>query len=582
MKPISLSKYLVSQTIVFLALWQVFYTIAIISNFPSLYTIVAFLVTFTAITIYIRLKLKIQVSISYSTLFISIVLMLIPFFFYRNTFDDINYWHRGFIQNFNLNSPFFFHDLIHETKNNLSILSLPHQLASFEYLFSFFGFVLFRNDPFMFVHNLVPAFFIIFFISILNLWADSNFTQKKQRTLFLVFFLLFMLVDNSNTFTYGHASILRFWLGKIIYFTSFIPLIIYVYAYENEHKALKLFLINLAGVSLTGSSSILSPLLIFALIVTTNFKSSISFARTVQQFRTYIFMILPHILVVSSTLIYNRITDFSTEVWLNSEWPGNFYILLKQVWSNDIIVVRNLFIIFSALFILPKKFVPKSSLFFLILVFNPLFFHIVEKLITRDGYWRLAYCIPVPLMFALSATLCTTEKKINNMKFPAALNVIVRSTPLIILFLGFEKTIFTETRTKVFKKDFFHTNIEPYIYTISFKLKNYSKIVLLADFQTSTHLPLIDEKIKLYASRRTDTYTLFLNSKKQSEGILRNRIQSEILCRDEIKDPTTVKAELTKINAIFIKNSCYSIRRDLLSNFTVVLQLEQGTLLIKN
>ncbi len=191
---IGIGELLVAIPLAVFSTWTLAYHIVLLARVPSM-CIIFFFLPLLVSGLFLLCKIcyvdfeKSLVSIKGNSLLIiwlfsiSLAVSLLPLFILRPNSDDIDYFHRAFLQVYHLNEPIFTCETLHNIYG-LPPLSVLHLTTSYEYFASFLSLLISVNPVFIY-HNVLPAI-ISFLVPIVYflLYRSLGFKNVYPKLIF--------------------------------------------------------------------------------------------------------------------------------------------------------------------------------------------------------------------------------------------------------------------------------------------------------------------------------------------------------------------------------------------------------------
>lgn len=493
--------------------------------------------------------------ISYSNILILLIFSIISIMsliISRPDNDDIEFFHRAFLQFFHLHDPIY----VNETLLNFSglpPLSILHLTTSYEYLIIFIAKIIGIN-PVIVYQNCMS--WLASLITLLTYYSLFRMFGAKQKTSFIAVLLtvLFFIIDGNVHRSFGNMAFVRLWQGKTILWTTLIPICFFIiYKYitsKNNFYFFCIFMASVCALGLSNAGVFLIPIMVIT-VGCVNFFSNLLIYKRVLKGEIYhsILIIIGSLYCsVAALLITLGILPQPKDktAWVYG-WPSHWFENIMLVFGDYSTLVRDVLILLIVPFIaLPFRkalLIIIYSLSITFLFFNPLVGPIVMSYVEPASYWRLVYLLPIPLSFGLIANIFEQWKQYKGSG--VYLRPILALAIIIITLVTIEKVSISPKEIS-FKP--------PFAYKFDQKVLNSAKKInsilnnnlnLLIPDEMVAVLPLLNHNIRLEAGRSNSVQHYFLEYGDSIEGLRRQQAKGFI----ETTEPTYADAFHTSINS---------------------------------
>lgn len=457
------------------------------------------------------------------TVFLALLMGILPLFILNPNPDDYNFFHRALVQLYHLDQPFILTDTGHNL-SELPPLSILHVMTSYEHFVAMTANFL-GADPLMFYHNVSPLIAeIILTIVYILVYRQFGLNQKQSLAGTLFAFLFLFLDINFTHRSFGNI-VIYLWIGKVILWGVLIPMTLLVaYRFMSDPTPRGFMLVSMTGISavgLSGSGVFTIPILILgvslAYLLTYGFSPiHLKSALWLNLASFYCFAIA----VISILGLLPKPPDIS--VWTEN-WPSIWWQNLGLVISSFTILSRNILV----LFILPflaittplNRFFPFLTLGLCLIFANPVMGGFWLDVVQPAAYWRLAFLFPIPWCAGLM--ICSFIQPIMDKYRLTLLHVF--STIVAILILNI---YYTSGMTPKFELKL------PWEYRLPKPELAFAQSVrdslhdrnILAPESLTVVLALIEPTLKFEATR--GTLHNFVNGGQKAEGLRRIAAQN--------------------------------------------------------
>ena len=421
--------------------------------------------------------------------------------------DDVEFFHRAYLQSFHWLEPVYVHETSYNDPN-LPPLSMLHLTTSYEYLVIAIAAVL-HMDPVLVYQNIMGALFSFLVPILYFIIASALKIRREKAVLVALFAVAFLLLDGNTHRSFGNMAIVRLWQGKTILWTVLIPLsMIVTYRYLTAPSRLALLCVGMSGVAAIGFSNAAiyqTPLLAFCLSLA--YLAHQHFAKEVTlrtALTRVVFVGLAHVYTIGFALgvLTGAIpSPQNTGPWVNG-WPQHWWDNLRYVIATNRELLRDILLLFVLPFVvLPKKQARLLVFYALVLVvvcFNPLTGPYWLQMVMPGSYWRFLYLLPLPLCFGLLAC-CLPSRRTFRRKQAVGLLVLL-------------STLFAVQHTVLSPQQILYK--QPLDYKFDRTLLSFTQGVrervegrnVLATKEITTVLPLLSPTVRLEAARTGPAY----------------------------------------------------------------------------
>ncbi len=567
---IGLSDLLMCSIMAVFSSWTIAYHVVLILRLPVFYLPLFWLGLLFLVGLVFK---RCVISINYTKILNSYnvalaiiigVISLLTLFTLRPDNDDIEFFHRAYLQNFHLGEPIY----VHETLLNfeeLPPISILHLTTSYEYFTVFISKII-HIDPVIAYQNLMS--WIVSIVTLATYYCIFRFfgLEKKTSLIAVLFTSLFFIIDGNVHRSFGNVSFVRLWQGKTILWTTLIPMSMFVSYKFIRTKSFFYFvcllMISICGVGLSNSGVFLIPVFLgvfaIAYLLTTYILER---KLLIENYVLSIWILIGsgYCSLFAGFIILKIFPEQKDNLAWVFGWPANWWDNFLLPFGDLKVLIRSIIIILIApLIALPLRksiFLIIFSVSVFIICFNPLTGPFFMSILLPGSYWRLVYLLPIPLCFGFLANIFEKNPKDGMLITKRTIRIIGCIMILAFTISTVEKTTLSPTEVSI--KSPFQYKFDSAVLESAENINNVldGHFNLLVPDDIVTVLPLINPNVRFEAGRTSSVQHYFIEYGLPEEGIKRQNAKAYIETLEPSLVPDFIKSISSGVNAVVVKNA---------------------------
>lgn len=441
---------------------------------------------------------------------------------FRPDADDIEFFHRAFVQNFASYQPYATTDTIHNL-NNLPALTILHVATSYEPLMAFLAKIL-HIEPVWFYQNIGALVAAILLPPVYALLYAEFGVKKRTIPLCIIVSILFLLLDGNMHRSFGNVSLVRFWQGKTILWSLVIPTAtLFFHRFLVAPKARRFMILCFlcaSAMGLSNSAVFLLPVLSAAISV----AFLLCHGLNKRLIFTGILSCLPTLYCLGFGIVLKigllPVPNLAVFQWPQTTWLANLWLVMGSITT----LIRNLFVLVVVPLInlrSPHKFFFLAFGATLCLIFaNPLTGPLWIEALTPANYWRFMYLFPLPWCAGLAA-----KAMIPMGQFRLNRTTWVFPVLLLLFILAF-KAPAAQLNNLKYPSDYNFSRRVTRFCLLAKDLLNNRQV--LASPEIAEVLPLFNPTLRMESHRPNSTIHILRNAGLLSEGERRSKAQAVV------------------------------------------------------
>jgi hypothetical protein len=463
--------------------------------------------------------------------------------------DDIAFFHRAKFAAENLGAPLALYDTSLDSFTELPNLTGYHYLTSIEVVVALIARAA-GISPIYVLHLVVPIFFnglLVFSAYLLFRYLGLSVRGSVVGTSFA---LLYLLLSLQNPADWGRYTLLRAWQGKSIAVGFGVwALIVACFEYKNHPTAKNLMFVGLVSISLVGLSStglVLVPCVVcsFALAwVVSNFRNT---KELISVGSLFLILCVPIgcYFYATSFIFQSNLSWF-----FSAGWPTDAIKSFLYVYSGKALAFSLLNVLF---FIAIRQVLTENSRIFLtytlltLLLFAPILGDIALTKIPPGVYWRLAYAVPVPIIFGLVMAIFSLAA--SRWKSYRYFVIVVVGAALLVSWRDLK---LYATQSVGLKFDLEVRQDLPKLVSIVPR-----DAVILGQESVAIAVALTAPSVRLAVGRIGETQASFAAVSRVDEGAVRGRASAALSRCEFDGGEITLGRVLPNVNVVVIQKKC--------------------------